>query len=58
MNKNDLFEHKIAHSDIKTFFPDFDGVQGDAIAGRDYFKKCFSRLAQKAGRSKERELYV
>jgi guanine nucleotide-binding protein subunit alpha, other len=27
-------------------------------AGLDYFKKRFTRLAQKAGRSKEREVYI
>ena len=58
LNKNDLFEEKIPHSNIKKFFPDFDGAPGDVFAGRDYFKKWFARLAQKAGRSKERELYI
>ncbi|KAI0286640.1 guanine nucleotide binding protein, alpha subunit [Russula aff. rugulosa BPL654] len=41
LNKDDLFQKKILHSDIKTFFP-----------------KRFARLAQKAGRSKEREIYI
>jgi guanine nucleotide-binding protein subunit alpha len=58
LNKDDLFQAKIQHSDIKTFFPDFDGEPRDANAGRDYFKKRFARLAQKAGRSKEREIYI
>jgi len=58
LNKNDLFEQKIATSDIKSFFPDFDGEPGDAKAGRDYFKRRFAKLAQKAGRSKEREIYI
>jgi len=58
LNKNDLFERKMATSDIKTFFPDFDGESGDPKAGREYFKKRFGRLAQKAGRSKEREIYI
>jgi len=58
LNKNDLFEEKVPHSDIKNFFPDFDGAPGDIQAGRDYFKKRFARLAQKAGRSKEREVYI
>jgi guanine nucleotide-binding protein subunit alpha, other len=58
LNKNDLFEEKIPHSDIKNFFPDFEGEPGDVAAGRDYFKKRFARLAQKAGRSKEREVYI
>jgi len=55
LNKNDLFEQKIPHSHIKNFFPDFEGESGDAKAGRDYFKKRFAKIAQKAGRSKERE---
>jgi len=58
LNKSDLFEAKVANSDIKNFFPDFDGESGDAKAGRQYFKKRFTRLAQKAGRSQEREVYV
>ncbi|KAJ7128790.1 heterotrimeric G protein alpha subunit 4 [Mycena crocata] len=58
LNKNDLFEKKIKTSDIRSFFPDFDGEPGSALAGRDYFKKRFGRLAQKAGRAKEREIYI
>ncbi|KAJ7362800.1 heterotrimeric G-protein alpha subunit, GPA2-like protein [Mycena albidolilacea] len=58
LNKNDLFEKKIKTSDIKSFFPDFDGEPGSALAGRDYFKRRFGRLAQKAGRAKEREIYI
>jgi guanine nucleotide-binding protein subunit alpha len=58
LNKNDLFERKVANSDIKNFFPDYDGEPGDIRAGREYFKKRFARLAQKAGRSKEREIYI
>lgn len=58
LNKNDLFEKKIPHSDIKNFFPDFDGESGDVKGGREYFKKRFGRLAQKAGRAKEREIYI
>ena len=37
---------------------DFDGEAGDVRAGRDYFKRRFAKLAQKAGRSKEREIYI
>lgn len=44
--------------DILCHFQDFEGERGDAKAGRDYFRKRFSRLAQKAGRSKEREIYI
>ncbi|KAK0232000.1 heterotrimeric G protein alpha subunit 4 [Armillaria nabsnona] len=58
LNKNDLFERKIPHSDIKNFFPDYDGETGDVRAGRDYFKRRFTKLATKAGRLKEREIYI
>ncbi|KAJ7202000.1 heterotrimeric G protein alpha subunit 4 [Mycena haematopus] len=58
LNKNDLFETKIQTSDIKSFFPDFDAEPNNAVAGRDYFKRRFGRLAQKAGRAKEREIYI
>ncbi|KAJ7201996.1 guanine nucleotide binding protein, alpha subunit [Mycena haematopus] len=58
LNKNDLFETKIQTSDIKSFFPDFDGEPNNAAAGREYFKRRFGRLAQKAGRAKEREIYI
>ncbi|KAG6828996.1 hypothetical protein H0H92_006068 [Tricholoma furcatifolium] len=70
LNKNDLFEKKVYTSDIKNFFPhgprrrwltlpqDFDGEPGDVRAGREYFKRRFAKLAQKAGRSKEREIYI
>jgi len=58
LNKNDLFEQKVKTSDIRSFFPDFDGEVGNAVVGRDYFKKRFGRLAQKAGRAKEREIYI
>ncbi|KAL0578375.1 hypothetical protein V5O48_003627 [Marasmius crinis-equi] len=43
LNKNDLFEKKIPNSDIKNFFPDYDGESGDVKAGREYFKKRFDR---------------
>ncbi|KAF8638677.1 hypothetical protein AX17_002022 [Amanita inopinata Kibby_2008] len=58
LNKNDLFEQKIRHSHIKNFFPDFEGEPGDPKSGRDYFKKRFGKIAQKAGRAKEREIYI
>ncbi|KAI1789170.1 heterotrimeric G protein alpha subunit 4 [Ganoderma leucocontextum] len=57
LNKNDLFEKKVHNSDIKNFFPDYDSEAGDAKAGREYFKKRFARLAQKAN-AKEREIYI
>lgn len=37
---------------------DYEGEAGDAKAGRDYFRRRFTRLAHKAGRSKEREIYI
>ncbi|KAF7291482.1 hypothetical protein MKEN_01482700 [Mycena kentingensis (nom. inval.)] len=58
LNKNDLFQKKIKSSHIRTFFPDYDGEPGSATAGRDYFKKRFARLSHKAGRAKEREIYI
>jgi len=58
LNKNDIFHRKIPVSNIKTFFPDYEGEPGDVRAGRDYFKRRFAKLAQKAGRSKEREIYI
>jgi guanine nucleotide-binding protein subunit alpha len=58
LNKNDLFERKISTSDIKNFFPDYDGEVGDVKAGREYFKRRFARLSLKAGRAKEREIYI
>lgn len=36
---------------------DYDGPNADPGAGRDYFKKRFARLAQKANQ-KEREVYI
>ena len=38
-------------------YQDFDGEPNDARAGRDYFRKRFARLAQKANQ-KEREIYI
>ncbi|KAF7313396.1 hypothetical protein HMN09_00495400 [Mycena chlorophos] len=60
LNKDDLFQQKIKTSPIKTFFPDFEGELGNAAAGREYFKKRFGRLAQKAGRTsdRQREVYI
>ncbi|KAI0684627.1 guanine nucleotide binding protein, alpha subunit [Cytidiella melzeri] len=57
LNKDDLFQKKIPHSDIKNFFPDFDGKANDICTGCDYFRKHFARLVQKANQ-KEREIYI
>ncbi|KAE9388561.1 G-alpha-domain-containing protein [Gymnopus androsaceus JB14] len=56
--KYDLFEKKIPNSDIKSFFPDYDGEPSNVKAGQEYFKKCFGRLAQKADQTKQREIYI
>jgi hypothetical protein len=57
MNKNDLFESKVALSDIKTYFPDYDGAPGNATAGRDYFKTCFLSVSQNRLMT-ERKVYI
>ena len=36
---------------------DFDGEERDVRAGREYFRRRFVRLAQKAN-AKEREIYI
>ncbi|KAF8525263.1 heterotrimeric G protein alpha subunit 4 [Hysterangium stoloniferum] len=58
LNKDDLFSDKIFHSNIKDTFPDYEGPAGDAAAGREYFKKRFTRLSTKANRTNEREIYT
>ncbi|KAG6826267.1 hypothetical protein H0H92_000505 [Tricholoma furcatifolium] len=58
LNKSDLFEEKIPSSDIKTFFPDFDGPPRDARAGEDYFKRKFAKIAQTENQLKTREIYI
>ena len=52
--------HPSLHTLILTFraLKDYEGESGDVRAGRDYFKRRFAKLAQKAGRSKEREIYI
>ncbi|KAK0190213.1 heterotrimeric G protein alpha subunit 4 [Armillaria mellea] len=52
LNKNDLFEKKIPSFEYQKLLP------SDVRAGRDYFKRRFSKLATKAGRQKEREIYI
>ncbi|KAF8588521.1 heterotrimeric G protein alpha subunit 4 [Ramaria rubella] len=58
LNKDDIFSEKIKHSNIKNTFPDYEGSPGDAAAGREYFKKRFTRLSAKANRINEREIYT
>lgn len=58
LNKFDLFERKLPSSDIRNYFPDYEGDPGDVKAGLEYFMRRFSRLAQKAGKSRDREIYM
>ncbi|KAJ7501230.1 G-protein alpha subunit-domain-containing protein [Mycena galericulata] len=58
LTKYDIFRKKLNTSDIRTFFPDFDGEPRNADQGRDYFKRRFVRLSQKTERVKEREIYI
>jgi len=58
LNKTDIFDEKIKTSNIKTFFPDYEGSAGDVKEGRDYFKKRFLKLNAKSNRLKEREIYT
>ncbi|KAJ6628428.1 heterotrimeric G-protein alpha subunit, GPA2-like protein [Mycena sp. CBHHK59/15] len=58
LNKYEIFKYKIAMSDVRNFFPDFDGQLGDVIAGQDYFQRQFRRIAQKAGRVEHWGFYM
>ncbi|KAJ7217524.1 guanine nucleotide binding protein, alpha subunit [Mycena rebaudengoi] len=58
LTKYDIFQKKIKTSEIRTFFPDFEGESGNAAQGRDYFKKRFMSLVPKDGRPKHREIYI
>ncbi|KAF7328293.1 hypothetical protein MSAN_02486300 [Mycena sanguinolenta] len=58
LSKNDLFQEKIKTSDIKSFFPDFDGEPYSVTAGHAYFKKRFAWLVVNVGRVKGREIYI
>ncbi|KAJ7061154.1 guanine nucleotide binding protein, alpha subunit [Mycena amicta] len=48
LNKDDLFQEKIKTSPIRYHFPDFDGAETDVMAGRQYFKERFMKLANDA----------
>jgi guanine nucleotide-binding protein subunit alpha len=54
---NDLFERKVAHSDIKNFFPDYKGPPGDAETGRQYFKMRFTSISSRCDAETEREYF-
>jgi len=49
-NKTDLFQQKITYSPIRTFFPDYEGPEGDFAAGTEYFRRTFARLSEKSHR--------
>jgi len=57
-NKYELFKNKIRTSNIKDYFPDYEGAIGDASAGLQYFKKCFSTLAQERPTIQNNGLYM
>jgi len=50
LNKYDLFQQKIAYSNIQRYFPDYTGPPRDVRAGRDYFRSRFMALGAKDGR--------
>ncbi|KLO17557.1 guanine nucleotide-binding protein alpha-2 subunit [Schizopora paradoxa] len=59
LNKDDIFKEKIAHSNIKTHFPDYEGEPGNVQEGREYFRQRFTKLSRKSsGQAREREIYV
>ncbi|KAJ7215876.1 heterotrimeric G protein alpha subunit 4 [Mycena pura] len=58
LNKNDVFERQILHSDIVEFFPDFDGERKKADAGRDYFRERFRDLGERAGRTLNKDFFI
>ena len=53
-----LHDARSTATQCSSFTQDYEGEPGDVRAGRDYFKKRFAKLAQKAGRNKEREIYI
>ncbi|CAB1324373.1 unnamed protein product [Coregonus sp. 'balchen'] len=44
LNKKDLLEEKIIYSHLVDYFPEFDGPQRDAQAGREFILKMFVDL--------------
>ncbi|QRV91649.1 G-protein alpha subunit [Ceratobasidium sp. AG-Ba] len=67
LNKNDLFTEKVKTSPIRRYFPDYEGPEGDASEGRNYFRRRFLKLSNKsshnsanAGRPavRKREVYT
>ncbi|KAH7330741.1 guanine nucleotide-binding protein alpha-2 subunit [Rhizoctonia solani] len=45
-NKDDLFSEKVKKSPIKRYFSDYEGPEGDAVAGRKYFLRQFLKLSK------------
>jgi len=58
LNKTDLFQQKTKYSPISTFFPDFEGPEGDFAAGKEYFRQRFVRLSNKSNRQLNRDVYT
>ncbi|KAJ7986980.1 hypothetical protein DPEC_G00334000 [Dallia pectoralis] len=51
LNKTDLFEEKILHSDLADYFPEFTGPRRDAEAAKNFILKMY--VDQHVGRYKE-----
>ncbi|KAI1319467.1 hypothetical protein EDD11_004044 [Mortierella claussenii] len=54
MNKTDIFREKIKQSSISTYFPDYNGQEGDYSDATEFFRARFMRL----NRSEHKEVYV
>ncbi|KAF9196832.1 hypothetical protein BGZ49_002679, partial [Haplosporangium sp. Z 27] len=54
MNKTDILREKIKTSSIRTYFPDYNGPEGDYNAVKEFFRSRFMRL----NRSENKEVYV
>jgi len=46
LNNRDIFDTKIAYSDIRNHFPDYTGSTGDIYEGLEYFKSRFIQIAK------------
>ena len=44
LTKKDLFEVKVMFSNIVDYFPEYDGLQRDPVAGREFILKMFVGL--------------
>jgi len=67
LNKNDLFTEKVKTSPIRRYFPDYEGPEGNAAEGRNYFRRRFLKLSNKSSHSaanpgrpalRKREIYT